>query len=68
MVEFNTDKLKGGLPSENLQRIGIDIYRSNPNIIVATILVEKGALENTYLENTDSLVSTSRNMTPIIWI
>ena len=39
------DKLKGGLPTKNLQRIGIDIYRSDPNIIVATILIENDDLE-----------------------
>ena len=46
------DKLKGGLPVKNLQRIGIDIYRSDPNIIVATILIEKNTLKKKVLENT----------------
>lgn len=46
------DKLKGGLPGKSLQRIGIDIYRSNPNIIVATILIEKKGLKKKILENT----------------
>ena len=46
------DKLKGGLPTKNLQRIGIDIYRSDPNIIVATILIENDDLEKKSLENT----------------
>ena len=46
------DKLKGGLPVKNLQRIGIDIYRSDPNIIVATILIEKNILKKKVLENT----------------
>jgi len=33
------DKLGGGLPTVPLQRIGLDIYRSNPKIVVATILI-----------------------------
>ena len=32
-------RLAGGLPTGKLQRIGIDIFRSNPDILVASVLV-----------------------------
>ena len=32
------DKLTGGLPAGRFERIGLDIYRSNPDVVVATIL------------------------------
>ncbi len=43
------DKLSGGLPTGSLQRIGLDIYRSNPDIVVATILIpqDEGQARNT---------------------
>jgi photosystem II stability/assembly factor-like uncharacterized protein len=43
------DKLSGGLPAGSLQRIGLDIYRSNPDIVVATILIpqDEGQARNT---------------------
>jgi photosystem II stability/assembly factor-like uncharacterized protein len=46
------DKLSGGLPTGKLQRIGLDIYRSNPDIIVATILLENSQKTGRPLENT----------------
>lgn len=39
------DKLAGGLPSGKLQRIGLDIYRKNPDVLVACIMIEN--LKNT---------------------
>lgn len=46
------DKLNGGLPKGKLQRIGLDIYRSNPDIVAATILEEKTSGSERRLENT----------------
>ncbi|MGD9347718.1 MAG: hypothetical protein PVH84_17760, partial [Candidatus Aminicenantes bacterium] len=46
------EKLGGGLPTGKLQRIGLDIYRTNPDIIVATILIENSENERRPLENT----------------
>jgi photosystem II stability/assembly factor-like uncharacterized protein len=46
------DKLGGGLPTKDQQRIGVDIYRSNPDVIVATILIEREMKSKKYLENT----------------
>jgi len=46
------DKLDGGLPTGKLQRIGLDVYRSNPDIVVATILIENSENERRPLENT----------------
>ncbi len=42
------DKLSGGLPAGNLDRIGLDIYRTNPDVIVATILIsqDEGRAQN----------------------
>ena len=43
------DKLSRGLPAGSLERIGLDIYRSNPDVIVATILIpqDEGQARNT---------------------
>ena len=38
----NWTKLSGGLPDEPMNRIGLDIYYSNPDIVVATMLVRQG--------------------------
>ena len=46
------NKLDGGLPTEKLQRIGFDIYRSNPDILVATILKENTKKSKRSLDNT----------------
>jgi photosystem II stability/assembly factor-like uncharacterized protein len=40
------DKLGGGLPTVPLQRIGLDIYRTNPDVVVATILITVKNPEN----------------------
>ena len=43
------DKLSSGLPTGSLERIGLDIYHSNPDVIVATILIsqDEGRARNT---------------------
>jgi len=40
------EKLGGGLPTVPLQRIGLDIYRTNPDVVVATILIPVENPEN----------------------
>lgn len=45
-------KLSGGLPTGKLQRIGLDIYRSNPDVVVATILIVNASDSDNRLENT----------------
>ncbi|HIB04752.1 MAG TPA: hypothetical protein EYO18_03325 [Candidatus Marinimicrobia bacterium] len=46
------DKLSGGLPTGKLQRIGLDIYRSNPDVVVAAILIENSGHTRHSVDNT----------------
>jgi len=54
------DKLSGGLPTGPLQRIGLDIYRSNPDVLVATILVTVENPENNR-RNTENTIWRTRD-------
>lgn len=63
-------KLTGGLPEGPLQRIGLDIYDTDPDIIVATILEENpdddhNPLQNTIWRSTDAGASWTRISPPL---